>query len=64
MVRRYFPFDRLSASLIPEKHLRNLVRIILLALLGVGALATPAGATPGSKPGNTLGRLWTTALET
>jgi hypothetical protein len=40
-----------------------LVRVILLALLAVGALATPANATPDKKLGTMLGQLWTDTIE-
>jgi hypothetical protein len=62
--RRYFPLDRFPHYLAPGGNLKNLIRVILLALLGVGALATPATATPTPKLANTLGRLWTAVLET
>jgi hypothetical protein len=44
--------------------MKLLARVILLALLGVGALATPAGAVPHKDLGNALGQLWTDTLQT
>jgi hypothetical protein len=44
--------------------MRLAFRAILLALLGVGALAAPASATPTHKLGDQLGQVWTDALQT
>jgi hypothetical protein len=44
--------------------MKRLIRVILLALLGVAAFAMPASAAPNPKLGDTLGQLWTTVLET
>lgn len=44
--------------------MKLVLRAILLALLGVGALAAPAQAVPDHKLGNQLGQLWTDTLQT